>query len=164
MTRSIQLQKDIRIKIGNNILEQLKLCVENAYPNESCGLLFGVIEEIEYSGDFQYVFTSKRFHCIESDQKSPVAFLISNMEKMNEIFKTAAQKYNLRLISIFHSHPSGSYPSNVDYKNMKFLNGFSNKAFRNQIWLIMSARDHNLNGFIYYRDKLKQVIVDILES
>lgn len=76
----------------------------------------------------------------------------------------------MRLISIFHSHPSGSYPSNVDVKNMKFLNDFSSvnhnfvsKAFKNLIWSIMDSRTFEINCFIYLASELLQVKVKINE-
>jgi proteasome lid subunit RPN8/RPN11 len=76
----------------------------------------------------------------------------------------------MRLVSIFHSHPSGSYPSNIDLINMKFLDNFSSvnhnfvsKAFKNLIWSIMDSINFKINCFIYLGSELLQVNVKIHE-
>ncbi len=158
----MKLEKNIKIILTTDIINKMKECVKKAAPNESCGLLFGEIKQLKKESaisEFQIHYIGKKFNCIEADQKSPVSFLIDNFEKLNEIYQIASQKYNLRLISIFHSHPAGAHPSGVDLKNMKYLDGF--KAFKNEIWTIMDGSNHELNGFIYFQNELMQVDVQI---
>ncbi len=151
--------------ILNHILfNQLIECVKSASPNEACGLLFGDVKEIDYKGEYQYQYVGKKFNCIESNQKSPVAFLMNNLEELNRIFHDAFQKYKLRLISIFHSHPGGTYPSEIDFSNMRFLDNCGNKAFKNQIWAIMNARNMKLNGYILFNNEFMQIEVEIKNS
>ncbi len=88
--------------------------------------------------------------------------MINDLEKLNAIFKEAAQINKLRLVSIFHSHPSGAHPSGVDYGNMEYLDDCGNKAFKNQIWTIMGSRKQKLNGYIFYNNELMQVDVKIV--
>ena len=154
----MKIHKDIKIIINEEIFEKLVLCVKNASPYEACGLIFGEIEEVKVEEGFQYHYIGQMFECIESTKKSTVAFLIDNIEELNEIYQTAARKYNKRLVSIFHSHPGGAYPSGVDTSNMKHLNDF--KAFRNLIWTIMSASNKKLNGFIYFNMEFFQVKIN----
>jgi proteasome lid subunit RPN8/RPN11 len=151
--------KDIKIFLTQEIFEQLTLCVKNASPYEACGLIFGDIKEIKIEEGFQYHYIGQMFECIESTKKSTVSFLIDNIEELNEIYRTASKKYNMRLISIFHSHPGGAYPSGVDTKNMKRLHTF--KSFKNLIWTIMDAGNNKLNGFIYFKKDFFQILVDI---
>jgi proteasome lid subunit RPN8/RPN11 len=160
----MKFEKDIRFFLDQYIFDNMKDCVKGAKPNEACGLIFGEIKEVNVGDGFQYHYVSKKFNCIESDRKSPVAFLIDNIEKLNELFLEASQKHNLRLISVFHSHPGGSYPSGVDERNMKFLDDCGNRAFKNQIWTIMDASKYNLNGFIYFNRKLLQVEVQLIKN
>ena len=160
----MKIEEDIKIIISRQIFESFKSCVRNANPNEACGLLFGDIKEVKNGGGFQYHYMGKRFNCIESDEKSPVAFLIENIEELNKLFQNAADQFNLRLISIFHSHPAGASPSGVDLGNMEFLDDCGNKAFKNQIWTIMSATNYDLNGFIYFHGELMQVDLIIKEE
>jgi len=155
----MKLLEDIKFIIDDEIFKKLTTCVKNASPYEACGLIFGEINEKKIEDGFQYHYLGQRFECIESTNKSTVAFLIDNLEELNEIYKTAAKKYNKRLISIFHSHPAGSSPSGVDTDNMKHLNEF--KLFKNLIWTIMSAGNYDLNGFIYFNKEYFQILVEI---
>ena len=137
-----------------------KICIKKASPYEACGLIFGDIREINISEEgFQYHYIGQIFECIESTKKSTVAFLIDNIEELNKIYQNAAKKYNMRLISIFHSHPGGTYPSGEDTKNMKYLEGF--KAFKNLIWTIMNAENYDLNGFIYFNNEFWQIAIEV---
>ncbi|MFX1408954.1 MAG: Mov34/MPN/PAD-1 family protein [Promethearchaeota archaeon] len=158
---AIKFEKDIKLVLNHVLFNQLKECVKNASPNEACGLLFGEVKEIEYNGEYHYYYVGKKFNCIESSKKSPVSFLMDNLEELNKLFQEAFQKYNLRLISIFHSHPSGTYPSETDLKNMRFLDNCGNRAFKNQIWTIMNAKSENLNGFILFKNEYLQIDIEI---
>ncbi len=162
--RIIKFEKDIKLILNQLLLNQLIVCVKNASPNEACGLLFGEVKEIVHNGEYQYHFRGKKFSCIESNQKSPVAFLMKNLEELNRIFQEAFQKDNLRLISIFHSHPGGTYPSETDFTNMRFLDNCGNKAFKNQIWAIMNVRNMKLNGYILFNNEFMQIEVKIKNS
>ena len=171
----MKLQKDIKFVLSQEIFSDMKRCVKNASPNEACGLIFGETpQEVQIGrGDFQYIYSGKLFHCIESSKKSPIAFLITNMEEFYEILKRVSQKYNLQLMSIFHSHPSGAHPSGVDLSNMRHLDSLKDvkysdkfiiKTFQNQIWTIMDAVNYNLNGFIYLNDELQQIDLKVLSD
>ncbi len=157
----MKFERDIKFFLTQEIFEQLKACVNNARPNEACGFIFGKVEEINKDGDFEYHYIAQKFYCIESTEKSPVAFLISNTEKLNEVFLEASKEHALQLVSIFHSHPGGAHPSGVDANNMQFLNEQPIKAFKSQIWTIMDASNYNLNGFIFLNDKLLQIDVSL---
>ena len=173
--KKIKYQKDIKLFVNNSILDELKQCVSNAYPHEACGIILGDINQIELEQeDFQYHYIARKFACIPSNRESPVAFLIDNIMELDHIIrdnlKTYREKSNqgIRLISIFHSHPAGSFPSSVDYKQMKFLDDFSgsemdfvSKAFKNLIWTIMDASTSYMNAFIYFEKKLQQVELEI---
>jgi proteasome lid subunit RPN8/RPN11 len=156
-------EKDILMIIPQQIFDEFKACVSKSKPNEACGLIFGDIKELHVKEGFQYHYITKKFKCIESTRKSTVSFLMDNVEILNKIFQESAQLYNLRLISIFHSHPAGAgaHPSGVDDSNMKFLDNCGNKAFKNQIWTIMDAGSYDLNGFIYLNNQLLQIQLHI---
>ena len=153
----------------------MKKCVENAYPNEACGILFGEIAQIQIENmedEFAYYYKANEFSCINSDQKSTVSFLIENIEKLNQVIREKIEvlriNEEIRLISIFHSHPSGNYPSMTDINNMRFLNTFSDvehkfvsKAFKNLIWLIMDGTNFDISGFICLNSKIYQIEVKV---
>ena len=154
-------QDNLKIFLDNEILEKMIKCVKKAYPNEACGLIFGDIIKVDDLIEYEIHYVGKKFNCFESDRKSPVAFLIDNFEELNSIFLEASQKHELKLISIFHSHPAGAYPSGTDKNHMLFLDDCVNRAFKNQIWTIMDASNEELNGFIYFNKEFKRVEVKI---
>jgi len=164
--------EDIKIILTKSILDELVECVNYAYPNEACGLIFGDKKEIQNpnkKGDYFYHFNGEIFHCFESDKKSPLAFLIDNVEVLNKIYQEVYKKHKMSLVSIFHSHPSGNYPSGIDAKNMKRLDEFDikyqgrklNNPFKNVIWVIMDASNKEMNAFIYINSEIVRTNIKI---
>lgn len=152
-------EKDIKLIISQEILAQMIRCVEKARPHEACGFIFGNVEEIEnqnQKNDYFYHYKAKEFECVESNKKSPVAFIINNEEKLNELFLKVREHEELNLISIFHSHPSGNFPSGTDETNMKRLNN-RKLITANTIWVIMDASNKKINSFLLLNDNMLHV-------
>ena len=160
----MKFEKDINLIIPNLIIDKMIQCVNNAHPNEACGLLFGEKQEIikKEENDYYYKYIGKRFICIKSDEESTIGFLIKNEEKLNKIFIKSYNELNMKLISIFHSHPSGNHPSRTDFKNMRRLDRSNLKSFKYSIWSIMDGTDKSINGFMYYNDELVQITIKVL--
>lgn len=162
----MKFEKDFKFIINTEIYEQMKECMKKASPNEAFGLVFGGLKELEVEGGYQYQYIGKQFKCIESDEKSPVAFFVrGDTEELFSIFKEAVEKFGMRLISIFHSHPSGAFPSGVDRYNMEHLNSIqisgTKNPFKYQVWSIMSAQSEKLNGFLFLNNEIIQVDIKI---
>ncbi|MHA1671664.1 MAG: Mov34/MPN/PAD-1 family protein [Promethearchaeota archaeon] len=167
----MKIQNDIKLLLNLEIFSDLIKCVENAFPNEACGLIFGKILEVpneQQEDDYFYHYISRKFRCIPPDKSSTVTFLIENEELLHDIIIKETQHNfddkNMRLISIFHSHPNSSFPSNIDKNQMKYLDYFSsinhdygNKAFKNLIWVIIDASNNEINGFVYFEGEFLQV-------
>lgn len=172
----IKFEKDFKLFLSKVLLKQLKDCLENARPYEACGIIFGDAKEIKnHNSNYIYIYEGYNFACIQSDNESTVAFLIENIEKLHEIIQIKTKDFKIegrkRLVSIFHSHPSGAYPSSKDLNQMKFLDRFSrlnhsfvSKAFKNLIWLIMDGTNYDLNGFIHLNSEFFQIEVEIKEN
>ncbi|MHA2390547.1 MAG: Mov34/MPN/PAD-1 family protein [Promethearchaeota archaeon] len=171
----MRFEKDIILYISQEIFEHLRKCVQNSAPNEAFGLILGPKpNEIELTnpGEFQYQYLAEIFECIESDRSSPVDFLMENVEELYQIIRNAKEKYNRRVLSIFHSHPAGANPSGFDINYMKLLNSFHETvlnspvmmktAFKNQIWTIMDGENYNINGFIYLEEEVQQIQLKIV--
>lgn len=110
-------------------------------PNESCAILFGQKEKERFL--VKDVFLAKNI------EESPVNFTISN-EQLIEGYQEA-EKRNLDVIGIFHSHPeSEPYPSSTDKKFME-----TNPV----VWLIFSGISKNFKAYFLDSDLLEIPIV-----
>ena len=150
--------------------ERLIECVHLTAPNECCGLIFGAIKEFSENENYSYHYIGERVRCIPSDKKSPVSFLIENIENLNEIILEELRfgGNKIQIINIFHSHPSGNYPSALDINNMKYLDQFGeatgnlmSNPFKNLIWIIIDSQNYKIRGFICYQNKIHEVSVII---
>ena len=157
----IQEEKDIIFHVGENIEAQFIKCVEKAFPNEASGLIFGNVEQYKQMEEYQYHYFSKYFECIESNYKSPVAFLLNDDETLYHIALKVEIKQGLRLIGVFHSHPSGTTPSSVDYNYMKTLYNANITKFKHLIWIIMDSQNNEINGCMIFKDVLTLIQVKL---
>lgn len=111
-------EDNIIIKLQNRHYDKLVIIAEKAYPNECIALLFGniTIEGVNQ----KYIYDVKKIDEFQSSEPSPVAFLIGDYEILaQKWFK--AQQLGLKLICVYHSHPSTAYPSGMDKTYMKQL-------------------------------------------
>ena len=143
------IKKINELWISKAFVNKLYDWVEENEPYEACAMLVGTIK--------QRIAIVEEVVLMENIRKSTGSFEM-NPESMLKVYQDAEEK-NQELVSIFHSHPGGSYPSGVDRHNMEHLNNF--KAFKNLIWTIMDAGNNDLNGFIYFNEELLQVDVQI---
>lgn len=103
---------------------------EKNRPNESCAILFGMVEN-EKS-------IVKEIFLTENVEESSVNFTISN-EQLLEAYQKAEEK-KLDIIGIFHSHPdSEPRPSITDEKYMKI---------NPVVWLIHSVTSNEFKAFV----------------
>ena len=103
----------------------------NNTPNESCAILFGRIENDH--------FTVKDVFLTKNIQDSPVNFTISNEDLIKGYEE--AEKRNLDVVGIFHSHPgSSAYPSLTDQKYMEI----------NPVpWIIFSNKNNEFKAYVF---------------
>ena len=103
----------------------------NNTPNESCAILFGRIENDR--------FTVKDVFLTKNIQDSPVNFTISNEDLIKGYEE--AEKRNLDVVGIFHSHPgSSAYPSLTDQKYMEI----------NPVpWIIFSNKNNEFKAYVF---------------
>ena len=119
------------ITISKNQAEVLKKYSNRESPNESCAILFG--------SNINDTITIREIFLTENIEKSPVNFTISNEELITAY--NEAEKMNLDVIGIFHSHPdSVPYPSSTDEKYMEI----------NPVpWVIFSNIRDEFKAYIY---------------
>ena len=161
----MKYEKDIILFINFELLKEIENCIERASPNEACGLIFGkILEHQKSNSEFEYHYNSYKYECIESSEKSPVAFLMDDYMKLIDISNSYSNNFNYQLISIFHSHPGSAYPSGVDISYMERFYKSGIAKFKHIIWTIIDAKSKELNGFLYIFDELKQISVQIRKN
>ena len=110
-----------------NILSKLS---KDQIPNESCAILFGKTENDKLVVQELFIADNK--------EESPVNFTISN-EQLIQGYQEAEKK-NLEVIGIFHSHPNSEpIPSDTD-KNFMKINPV--------VWVIFSCLTNNFKAYI----------------
>lgn len=119
------------ILISRGQIDILSNHAKNASPNESCAILFGKIEKDHFI--VKDVFLTKNI------ENSPVNFTISNDELIKGYQE--AEKRNLDVVGIFHSHPdSEAYPSVTDEKFMEI----------NPVpWVIFSNKSEQFRAYVF---------------
>jgi proteasome lid subunit RPN8/RPN11 len=153
----MRIENDIVFNLNKDIISKLNKCIHESSPNEACGFFFGDITESNHNGDFRYTYSCEKIQCIESRTLNPVSFLIDNDEKMLELSNIVIKKERLKLIAVFHSHPSGANPSSVDKKCMRYYHNCGIKKFTHLVWIIVDSSSQKINGFLYLNNKLTQI-------
>ena len=118
--------------------------VDENEPNEACALLVGEIKQ-----DIAFV---EEIILTPNTSKSPVAFQI-DPELLLKIIEDAMERKKM-LVSIFHSHPLGPYPSGIDIPYMRYNLG--------TVWLIKEVpKTLPMRGFQWFEDEIIEVKVKI---
>ena len=105
---------------------------EKSRPNESCAMLLGSHNDQQWN--VKEVFLTRNAHT-----DSRTSFIITPEELLQGY--QLAEKKQLELVGVFHSHPNSSAsPSNFDKKFMK-VNG-------DVPWIIFSGINTDLRAFI----------------
>jgi len=133
----------LQIVFSQDQIDILVTHARNNIPNESCAVLFGKIKNDH--------FTVKDIFLTKNTQESPVNFTISN-EELIKVYEEA-EKSQLDVIGIFHSHPdSSAYPSLTDQKYMEI----------NPVpWIIFSNKNEEIKAYVF-DSKIISVDVAIL--
>ena len=119
---------------------------EKAGISESCAMLLGTHNDQQWN--VKEVFLARNAHT-----DSEISFIITPEELLQGY--ELAEKKQLELVGIFHSHPnSAASPSNIDKKIMK-VNG-------DVPWIIFSGINTDLRAFILEED-MEEIKIKIME-
>ena len=122
---------------------------EKAGMSESCAMLLGTHNDQQWN--VKEVLLTRNSH-----NNSETSFIISPEELLQG--HQLAEKKQLELVGIFHSHPnSAASPSNFDKKFMK-VNG-------DVPWIIFSGINTDLRAFILEQDmeNMEEIKIKIME-
>ena len=119
---------------------------EKAGLSESCAMLFGTHGDQQWN--VKEIFLTRNAHT-----DSGTSFIITPEELLQGY--QLAEKKQLELVGIFHSHPnSAASPSNFDKKFMK-VNG-------DVPWIIFSGINTDFRAFILKQD-MEEINIKIIE-
>ena len=117
------MKKIENISLNLTAEEILKLITisEKNLPKEAVALLFG---KISYNNiEKKYRYKLEKINEFQNSSGSSISFSIDNFDLLAQKWQ-AAQERDLKLISLFHSHPNYAYPSNKDKIYMKNFEKF----------------------------------------
>ena len=129
--------------IPKDIFDELISHCKDASPNEACGILAGIENK------------ASRIYKMTNIEKSPVSYLMDSKEQF-KVMKDIREN-NLKMLAIFHSHPSSqAYPSAKDL-NLAF--------YEDSIYIIVSLieSDPAVKGFLIKEGKIKEVAIAVKE-
>ena len=119
---------------------------EKAGLSESCAMLLGTHNDQQWN--VKEVLLTRNSH-----NNSETSFIISPEELLQG--HRLAEKKQLELVGIFHSHPiSSATPSNTDKKYMKVNDGIP--------WIIFSGLNTDLKAFMLDED-MEEIKIKIME-
>ena len=126
-----QLNNSVKEIILNQ--EQIDILIEHStksHPNESCAMLLGTHDDQQWN--VKEVFLTNNM------EKSETNFTISPEELLHG--HQLAEKKQLELVGVFHSHPNSSaIPSDTDKKFMR----------NNPVpWIIHSVMNNDIAAFV----------------
>ena len=134
------------ILLNQKQLDVLTQHSEKAGSSESCAMLLGTRSNQQWN--VKEVFLTRNAHT-----DAQTSFIISPEELLQG--HQLAEKKQLELVGIFHSHPNtAASPSNMDKKYMK-VNG-------DVPWIIFSGINTDFRAFILKQD-MEEINIKIIE-
>ena len=126
-----------QIHLSRKLQNDLSLLSKSRYPEESCAILFGKIEN-----EIIPISRVTKILELQNITHSQVEFQWDDIEFYNQI--VTHQKQGLQLVGIFHSHPHD--PNFSDYDRAVIQN--TGKLYPELIWVIYGNTTDTFNAVI----------------
>jgi proteasome lid subunit RPN8/RPN11 len=125
-------------------LEELRMIVERALPNESCAFLLADRNDDKVS----------KILPMRNIEESAVSFSMDPYEVLQAY--NIADSLGMQIIAIFHSHPARASPSSTDIKFMEI---------NPVIWLIYSTTENILRAYLYSaEDDVEEIALSVIDT
>jgi proteasome lid subunit RPN8/RPN11 len=125
-------------------LEELRMIVERALPNESCAFLLADRNDDKVS----------KILPMRNIEESAVSFSMDPYEVLQAY--NIADSLGMQIIAIFHSHPARASPSSTDIKFMEI---------NPVIWLIYSTTENILRAYLYSaEDYVEEIALSVIDT
>ena len=144
------LSRETQNRIKSLILTQIELnklvyFANKSLPNESCALLLG-----NYNNENEIKVIDSL--AMRNSDESPRSFRIESQELINGYL--TAEKMNLNVVGIFHSHPAPPIPSSTDKIFMEI---------NPVVWLIYSTLISQSRAYIF-EQKIREVQLKVIKE
>jgi [CysO sulfur-carrier protein]-S-L-cysteine hydrolase len=144
------LSRETQNRIKSLILTQIELnklvyFANKSLPNESCALLLG-----NYNNENEIKVIDSL--AMRNFDESPTSFRIESQELINGYL--TAEKMNLNVVGIFHSHPAPPMPSSTDKIFMEI---------NPVVWLIYSTLINQSRAYIF-EQKIREVLLKVIKE
>jgi proteasome lid subunit RPN8/RPN11 len=144
------LSRETQNRIKSLILTQIELnklvyFANKSLPNESCALLLG-----NYDNENEIKVIDSL--AMRNSDESPRSFRIESQELINGYL--TAEKMNLNVVGIFHSHPAPPIPSSTDKIFMEI---------NPVVWLIYSTLINQSRAYIF-EQKIREVQLKVIKE
>lgn len=144
------LSRETQNRIKSLILTQIELnklvyFANKSLPNESCALLLG---NNNNENEIKVIDSL----AMRNSDESPRSFRIESQELINGYL--TAEKMNLNVVGIFHSHPAPPMPSSTDKIFMEI---------NPVVWLIYSTLINQSRAYIF-EQKIREVQLKVIKE
>jgi proteasome lid subunit RPN8/RPN11 len=144
------LSRETQNRIKSLILTQIELnklvyFANKSLPNESCALLLG---NNNNENEIKVIDSL----AMRNSDESPRSFRIESQELINGYL--TAEKMNLNVVGIFHSHPAPPIPSSTDKIFMEI---------NPVVWLIYSTLINQSRAYIF-EQKIREVQLKVIKE
>lgn len=128
-----------KLHLPQNLFDEMISHCKEASPNEACGILAGIENK------------ASKIYKMTNIEKSPVSYFMDSKEQFN-VMKDIREN-NLKMLAIFHSHPSSpAYPSAKDV---------SLAFYEDCVYVIVSLADKKtvVKGFLVRDEQVSEFAV-----
>lgn len=132
-----------KLQIPKNLYDEMLLHCRESYPNEACGILAGKENK------------ASKIYKMSNIEKSPVSYFMDSKEQFKAM--KDIREHNLKMLAIFHSHPSSpAYPSNKDL-TLAF--------YEDSIYIIVSLieKEPAVKGYLIREGTVEEVAIAVKE-
>ena len=144
-------QKNVKLIIEDELLNNIETLGFNCYPNECGGFLVGY-----YSNDLMSLYVTD--YILPNKQKGSPSFFERSSEGLKQIFHQLFSLKRQYYIGEWHTHPNGSSMySYTDLNAMRQIASSTNVSIENPILLILGIINNSpseISAYIYDNKEL----------
>ncbi|MFQ6125105.1 MAG: Mov34/MPN/PAD-1 family protein [Candidatus Heimdallarchaeota archaeon] len=140
----------MKLEVPTTVFKEIIDHIEEVFPNEACGLLFGTIQESANR------YISHEVLKFENISEHPEVSFVIDPEKLYKALSIYEEK-EMQMVAIYHSHQA---PPSLSRSDLHYMD-----SWKGVVWLVFSTISHGPKfpyvGFIMKKDSLFPVQIQI---